>query len=206
VPLRGFGAVAALYPADLGLYVKGGIYTIHSDDTGAMVNEFFNEPQYFRHLEIGWSATAGNGVPIQARGPMDANNVSVTLWNRDADPYAGTPYAHGVAFNANYLVQPNVMVFARGGWSEGWQLDRNVSFGVGWQPFADHADLAGVAAGWAQPANPTFRSQYVYEAFYRFQLTSQVAITPDLQYIQNPALNPGTNSLWVASVRARLAF
>ena len=116
-----------------GFYAKGGIYTVYSDDTGFTVDSFFNKPQYFTHLELGWSGTAANGTPIQARGPMDANNFSVTLWNKDAEQN-GPPAAHGVAFNANYLIQDNVMVFGRGGWSEGWQLDRNLSAGVGWRP------------------------------------------------------------------------
>jgi porin len=205
VPLRGFGAVAAWFPTNLGLYVKGGIYTVYSDDTGFTADSFFNKPQYFRHLELGWSGIAANGTPIQARGPMDANNFSITLWNKDAEQY-GPPAAHGVALNANYLIQPNVMVFGRGGWSEGWQLDRNLSFGVGWRPNQEYSDLFGIGGGWAQPANSNLRDQYIFEAFYRFQLTTQLAVTPDLQWILHPTLNPNTGSMWVASLRARLAF
>jgi porin len=114
VPLRGFGAVAAWFPTDYGLYAKGGIYTVYSDDTGFTADSFFNRPEYFRHLELGWSGIAANGTPIQARGPMDANNFSVTLWDKDAEQN-GPPAAHGVAFNANYLIQPNLMLFGRGG-------------------------------------------------------------------------------------------
>ena len=205
VPLRGFGAVAALFPTDFGFYAKGGIYTVYSEDTGFTADSFFNKPQYFTHLELGWSGTAGNGTPIQARGPMDANNFSLTLWNKDAEQN-GPPAAHGVAFNANYLIQDNVMVFGRGGWSEGWQLDRNLSAGVGWRPPVQFSDLFGIGAGWAQPANPALRDQYIFEAFYRFQLTTQLAVTPDVQWILHPALNPNTGSLWVASLRARIAF
>jgi hypothetical protein len=36
--------------------------------------------------------------------------------------------------------------------------------------------------GWARPTNrPLFRSQYTLEVFYRFMLTPNFAITPDLQ-------------------------
>ena len=205
VPLRGFGAVAALFPGDFGLYVKGGVYTVYSDDTGFTADSFFNKPQYFRHLEVGWSGAAGTGVPIQARGPMDVNNFSVTLWDKDAEQN-GPPAAHGMAFNANYLIQDNVMVFGRGGWSEGWQLDRNLSAGLGWRPPNEYSDLFGVGAGWAQPANPVLRDQYIFEAFYRWQLTTQLAITPDLQWIFHPAVNPSVDSLWVASLRLRVTF
>jgi porin len=205
VPLRGFGAVAAVFPTNFGLYAKGGVYTVYSEDTGFTADSFFNKPQYFRHLELGWSGTAANGAPIQARGPMDANNFSVTLWSKDAEQN-GPPAAHGVAFNANYLIRDNVMIFGRGGWSEGWQLDRNLNFGVGWRPNQEYSDLFGIGGGWAQPANAALRDQYIFEAFYRFQITPQFAVTPDLQYILHPSLNPGTASLWVASVRARVTF
>jgi porin len=205
VPLRGFGAVAAWFPTDLGLYVKAGIYTVYSDDTGFTADSFFNKPQYFRHLELGWSGTAASGVPIQARGPMDANNFSVTLWDKD-NQENGPPSARGVAFNANYLVRDDIMVFGRGGWSEGWQLDRNLAAGVAWRPLQEYSDLLGVGGGWAQPANPILRDQYILEAFYRFQVTSQFAITPDVQWILHPALDPSTDSMWVASLRARLTF
>jgi|HubBroStandDraft_1064217.scaffolds.fasta_scaffold28793_1 porin len=205
VPLRGFGAVAAWFPTDYGLYAKGGIYTVYSDDTGFTADSFFNRPEYFRHLELGWSGIAANGTPIQARGPMDANNFSVTLWDKDAEQN-GPPAAHGVAFNANYLIQPNLMLFGRGGWSEGWQLDRNLSFGAAWRPTQEYSDMLGVGGGWAQPANPNLRDQYIFETFYRFQLTTQLAITPDVQWILHPTLNPNAGSVWVASLRMRLTF
>jgi porin len=205
VPLRGAGAVAVWFPDNFGLYVKGGIYTVYSDDTGFTLDSFFNKPQYFRHLELGWSGTAASGAPIQGRGPMDANNFSLTLWDKDAEQN-GPPAAHGAAFNANYLIQPNVMIFGRGGWSEGWQLDRNLNFGLGWRPNMEYSDLFGVGGGWAQPANTNLRDQYIFEAFYRFQLTPQLAVTPDVQWILHPSLNPNTGSLWVASLRARITF
>ena len=206
VPLRGFGAVAAIFPTNFGLYAKGGIYTVYSDDVGFTADSFFNRPQYFRHLELGWSGLAGTGTPIQARGPMDANNVSLTLWSKDANFDTGEAKSRGIAFNANYQFRPDMMAFLRGGWSEGWQLDRSLNGGWGWRPFQQYSDLFGLAAGWAEPANHNLRDQYVFEGFYRFQLTSQVAVTPDLQWILHPTLNPNTGSLWVASLRARVTF
>ena len=44
------------------------------------------------------------------------------------------------------------------------------------------------------------------ETFYRFHLTPNLAITPDLQYIKDPSLNPTVDSLWVAGLRARITF
>ena len=53
---------------------------------------------------------------------------------------------------------------------------------------------------------PFQREQVNAEAFYRFHITPNLAITPDLQYIKDPSLNPGVDDLWVASLRARITF
>ena len=66
----------------------------------------------------------------------------------------------------------------------------------------EYSDLFGIGGGWAQPANPNLRDQYIFETFYRSQLTPQFAVTPDVQWILHPTLNPNTGSIWVASLRA----
>jgi len=204
-PLRGFGAVAAWYPTETGLYVKPGVFTTHSDDTGSTVGDFFNKNENFYMLEAGWSGLARSGVPIQARGPMDSDNIHLTGWYRDPQE-GGTARAYGAAFNANYMYGDNLMWFTRAGWSSGWFIDRAVSVGIGWRPTDHFADLFGVAVGWVSPSNSTLRTQNISEIFYRYQLTSNLAITPDLQFIQRPPLSPGRSELWVLSVRARMTF
>lgn len=208
-PLRGFGAVAAVYPTDMGLYAKAGIYTPNSDDTGSTIDSFFQDGEFFTHLELGWTALARSGAPIQARGPMDPANLSLTFWHKDAQsdaPPLNAPEAKGIAFNANMPYGDNLMWFLRGGWSDGWAIDQNLTGGIGWRPSADYSDLLGVGFGWASPASDALRDQYTAEAFYRYHLTPNLAITPDVQYIQDPALNPGVDNLWVASLRMRVTF
>lgn len=208
-PLRGFGAVGAVYPTKHGFYVEGGVYTNYSSDTGFTADEFFSEPEHFYHVEAGWSALARSGVPVQARGPMDTNNFSVTLWQRDAQDFGDPnlrPGSEGIAFNANYLVLDNLMLFARGGWSEGWVIDQNFTAGFGWRPPTENSDLFGFGFGWAQPASALLREQYTWEVFYRFMLTPNLALTPDLQLITDPALDPTEDELWVFSLRSRVTF
>lgn len=205
VPLRGFGLVGALYPTDNNLYVSGGMYTPYSSDTGWTIDSFFEKNDYFYNLEVGWSGLAGTGTPIQARGPMDANNFHVTAWYRD--PLEdGSPEAYGVAFNANYTVGENTMLFARGGLSEGWLINRNIAVGFGYRPTRAPSDLFGVALGWANPTNDLLPDQFTAEAFYRFQVTPQLAVTPDVQLIVDPSLDPTEDYLWALGMRARIAF
>jgi len=50
---------------------------------------------------------------------------------------------------------------------------------------------------------PVLPNQYTAELFYRWQVSKAIAVTPDLQYIKNPALNAETDSLWVLGLRLR---
>ena len=208
-PLRGFGIVGVWFPTETGAYIQGGVFTANSDDTGLTVDNFFEDGELFYNLELGWSGLARTGTPIQARGPMDTNNVHLSFWHKDAQPDAVSifqPDAQGVAFNANFMYGDNLMWFLRGGVSDGWVTKRNVTAGFGYRPSANFSDLLGVGVGWAQPSNDALSEQLTAEAFYRFQVTPNLAITPNLQIIRDPSLNPGIDTLYVAGLRARITF
>ena len=215
-PLRGFGAAATVFPTENNLYVLGGVYSANSSDTGFTLDEVFDTGELFYQLEVGWSALARSGVPVQARGPMDSNNVHITGWYKDSQPDQSNatlqPQARGLAFNANMMVGDNLMWFLRAGASEGWVNDRSVSAGFGWRPTTEYSDLFGFGIGWVRPNTEIVtveafqREQWNVETFYRFHVTPNFAITPDLQYISNPSLNPEVDSLWVGSLRARVTF
>jgi carbohydrate-selective porin OprB len=224
VPLRGAGFVVAAYPGsgNLGnLYVKGGMFTANSSDTGWTVDDFFNRPEHFYFVEIGSSSFARRPIPIHARGPMDRNNMHVTLWYRDplkprgpGDIFRPQDEAYGIAFNVNRMVQDNMMLFLRGGLGTGGFAEINLSGGMGWRPASRTADLFGLAVGWSKPDDAQIPvplafdlpDQVTSEVFYRLALTPNLAITPVYQFIVSPSLNPGINTLSVLSFRARLAF
>jgi len=48
--------------------------------------------------------------------------------------------------------------------------------------------------------------QYTTELFWRYQLSRELAVTPSIQYIKNPALNPDEDNLWAFRLRVRLAL
>ena len=209
VPLRGFGMVGALYPTNGNLYVKAGVFTPYSDDTGWTVDDFFERNEYFYNIEVGLSSLARSGVPIQARGPMDSDNIHLSFWYRDPLD-DGSPEAYGVAFNANYTVKENLLLFLRGGWSEGNPISRNIAVGFGYRPVSAPSDLFGAAFGWMSPDEDflpiDLRDQYTGEIFYRFQVTPHFALTPDVQLILDPTLNPFEDSIWNWGLRARVTF
>jgi len=94
----------------------------------------------------------------------------------------------------------------RGGTSDGWVIDENLTAGFGWRPSAESSDLFGFGVGWAKPANELLRQQYTWEMFYRFMLTPNLALTPDIQLITDPALDPTEDKLWAFSLRSRVTF
>jgi len=101
--------------------------------------------------------------------------------------------------------------FLRSGYADdgGSPLQKSVSVGFLYQP-ESAGDQLGVGLNWGQPNETTFGSglddQITTEAFYRLQVTPQFALTPNVEYINDPAVNPETSSLWVVGLRARLAL
>jgi porin len=59
--------------------------------------------------------------------------------------------------------------------------------------------IIGVGFNWGKPNPISFADaddQYTTELFWRYQLTRELALTPSIQYIKDPALNPTESDLW----------
>jgi porin len=67
-------------------------------------------------------------------------------------------------------------------------------------------DLVGLGLNWGDPSNDALRDQYSTELFYRFQFSQNFAITPSVQLLIDPALNPTEDKIWIIGVRARLSL
>jgi porin len=99
------------------------------------------------------------------------------------------------------------MPFLRAGYSDdgGALLEASVSGGFGYY-FKESQDLIGFGLNWGRPPDGNQDGQYTAELFYRVQLGQNLAITPDVQLLIDPALNPDEDLLWIFGLRARLAF
>ena len=105
------------------------------------------------------------------------------------------------------------MPFIRGGWSDdaGTLLSKSVSIGLGYQPEPGPGrDVIGLGLNWGEPNKDSFGpgldDQFTGELFYRFNLGKHLALTPSVQLIANPALNPDDDVISVFGLRGRLAF
>jgi len=96
--------------------------------------------------------------------------------------------------------------FVRGGYTKdrGSLLEKSLSVGVGYQPVPMRG-VIGAGFNWGDP-NGGGTSQYTTELFWRYQLTKEIALTPSLQYIHNPALDPTEDRLFAAGLRFRVVL
>ena len=115
--------------------------------------------------------------------------------------------SEGVAIGANWTFDETWMPFLKAGWSDGTAPPYNDTVTVGMMyHIARRSDLWGVGINWGSPADDTLDDQVTGEVFYRLQFAENVAITPSVQLLVDPALNPGESELWIAGFRARLTF
>ncbi len=70
----------------------------------------------------------------------------------------------------------------------------------------ENNDVTAFGISFGKPADGTLRDQFTSEWYYRFQLTQFLAITPDIQLIADPALDPSEDVLALFGIRLRAAF
>ncbi len=185
-------------------YLIGGIADTNGDPSSPFqgFENFFSDHEYFTSIELGYTSSHERII---------FDNYHVTLWHKDKQAEAGIPSGWGVAFSASRYLNDKLMPFLRGGYTEdaGSLLQKSLSAGLGYQ--TDALDgLFGVGLNWGEPNETTFApglaDQYALEVFYRVPLGRYVAVTADVQYIQDPAINPDEDSIWMIGLRGRLAF
>jgi len=186
------------------IFLIGGLVDRNADPTTPFdgFDTFFNDHEYFTSLEIGWT-------PSQDRIYFD--NTHLTFWHADERTKAGEPKDWGFNISFTRYLDGKWLPFVRAGYAEdgGSIMQKSISAGFGYQPVPG-GDLLGFGLNWGQPNENTFgpglRDQYTAEVFYRWQLAPQLAITPDVQLIIDPALDPSENTIWIFGLRARLAL
>lgn len=202
-------------------YVIGGIADAKgkSDDIFDGFNTAFGgDAAYFKTLEIGWTAS---------QEQIYTDNLHLTFWHMDAGSrhslsstvlddgtVIGGESGQGVNFSWSQFVTPQIMPFVRGGISEGdvALYDRSLSVGMGYFGLGKPTNNLGFAINWSKTNEDTLQTflnagekQVAAELYYNMQFGDHVQITPDIQYIKDPAFS-SESSAWVFGVRARVFF
>ncbi len=158
--------------------------------------DVFSDGNLFKSLELGYTSGFDR---------IYFDNVHLTLWHADAAEDGSRAEDYGAAFSAAWFVDNKWMPFFRAGASKGTAAlyDRSVSAGLGY--YCRNTDLAGLGLNWAE-ARGIDGDQFTLEAFYRFSISPGLQITPSLQYISNPLLNPTQDSITLFGLRTRIVF
>ena len=197
------GAMVGLWFTD-SFYGMASITDANADPTDPFegFNSFFNDFETFKSLEVGWTPS---------RDEFWLNNVHVTFWHVDERTEAAVPDGWGLNVSASTWIDDQWLPFVRAGWSDdgGSLLEASVSAGFGYQRERG-GDVIGVGLNWGRPNSTTFAAdlddQYTAEVYYRWRFTQRVEVTPSIQVLGNPALNPDENVIGVFGVRARVVF
>jgi porin len=208
LPDQGFGAYGGAALSD-NFYLVAGLMDARAnpEKPGDSLDDFFNKNEYFKHVEIGYTTSFDRRY---------FDNIHLLYWESDeqSDDNGGVAEAKGSGwvFSAVHFLEDKYMPFLRYGDSDGGGgalNERVLSLGLGIYD-QDSGDLFGVGLSKSTPSELTIASglddQLTAEVFYRFMLSQHFAVTPDLQYIKDPALNPEHDSIWIAGVRARLTL
>ncbi len=158
--------------------------------------DVFSDGNLFKSLELGYTSGFDR---------IYFDNVHLTLWHADGAEDGSRAEDYGAAFSAAWFVDNKWMPFFRAGASKGTAAlyDRSVSAGLGY--YGRNTDLAGLGLNWAE-ARGIDGDQFTLEAFYRFSISPGLQITPSLQFISNPLLNPAQNSITLFGLRTRIVF
>ena len=203
-PGQGLGAAVrgSLTP---NLYVLAGFANANGDPTqpGDDFDTFFNDGEFFKHIELGW---------ITSWEQRQQDNIHMTFWQTAERSDAGVPNGWGMAVSASHLFADRWLPFVRAGWSDGGggvPLETAVAVGVGYY-LREKSDLLALGFNWGRPSSDTYgsglRDEYTLEMLYRLHLLKRFSVTPDVQVLIHPALNPNSDVVAVFGLRARLVF
>jgi len=197
IPSQGLGG-AVLWQLDENWGLLAGFADANGDpsDPFDSAKNLFDEHELFKHIAIGWAPDWGDRYD---------QTVQLTFWQVDERAQASVDSGHGAAFLTSAR-SGNWRPFIRVGYAvdAGVLNDRAISIGTGYDARGG-ADLAGLAVGWAR-APDSARDQYTLEAFYRYDVTDFLQVTPEIQYVLDPAFDPDSNSILVLGLRLRISF
>jgi porin len=203
LPTTGLGALGAVVKGFVtdNIWIGGQIH-----DANAANGEFdfdtFGEGEFIKAVEVGYTPS------LAQRG---THRVQFTYWEKDARALAGTSSGSGWSLSGAWQLNEKMFPFLRLGHSDGGggvAAEDSISAGVQYT-FA-HDEIFSIGAGWAKPSSVTFGpgldNETVFESSYKFQLSKNFSLTPDVQIVFNPADNPTESSVWVFGLRTILTL
>ena len=203
LPTTGIGAIGGVVKG----FVTDSIWLgAQMHDANAASGDFdfdtVQEGEWIKAVEVGYTPSFGQ---------RKSNLVQFTYWEKDARVLAGTSKGSGWAVSATYQLSGKYFPFVRLGHSDGGggvAAEDAISAGVEITQSFDQVWTVG--AGWARPSRETFGTgldnETVLETSYKFQISKNFSLTPDVQVVFNPANDPAKSSVWVVGLRVILTM
>ncbi len=141
---------------------------------------------------------------------------------------------YGFSLSAEQAITADLGIWGRAGWNDGhtesWaftEVDRSASLGISlkgskWGRPDDVLGFAGAVSGLSQDhrdylANGglgfiigdgqlNYAPEEIVETYYLIKVTEHISVTPDMQFIDNPAYNSDRGPVFVAGVRVHAEF
>ena len=171
-------------------------------------NEFLNFGDYFQDGKF-WKSVEVGFVPSFEERYF--KKISITYWQSDRytnSKGVAVESGEGIAVSAHWFFKERFIPFARFGISNGkgenafYTADIQIGHGYRFRNY----DMLGLSLSWNQPNIPEAKDQYTSELFYRLNVTAHLELTPSIQFILNPTLNPDATSLFYFGARGRVTF
>lgn len=184
------------------VYALAGITDANGDPTDPLgiFESFFGTGEHFYHIELGW---------IESSEQSYTDNIHFTFWHVAEKKELGIPDGSGLSFSFCRTIGDHWIPFFRAGYADdgGALLERSVEVGLGYY-FPSSTDQLAIGLEWGKPSESTFgenlRDQVTMELYYRLRLLKVLSVSPDVQFLINPALNPDKDFIAVFGIRGRL--
>ncbi|NOC85189.1 carbohydrate porin [Ruegeria sp. HKCCD6428] len=193
-PNQGLGIAGGVKLSE-NLYAVASVSDANADPSDPNF-DVFSDGNLFKSLELGYTSGFDR---------IYFDNIHLTLWHADAADDGSRAEDYGAAFSAAWFVDNKWMPFFRAGASKGTAAlyERSISAGLGY--YGRNTDLAGLGLNWAE-ARGIDGDQFTLEAFYRFSISPGLQITPSVQFISDPLLNPDQDRITLFGLRTRIVF
>lgn len=214
LPERGLGGFVMFRPTP-DIYFRFGVHDANADAEAAGFDTFFGDGELFKIAEFG----VDPGLMPRQPGAPPSGDVHVTFWHQDEREEAAVDEGWGVVVSASQRIG-RFLPFLRYGYSDSRSngpmfdelaptalLKQMVNGGLAIDNiFGQSNDRIGIGLTWAEPADRSLRDQKALDVFYRIQTTPEIAITPTLQVVFDPARNPMEDTVTVGGLRTRFTF
>jgi porin len=169
-----------------------------SMDTAVLPWKTLDNDSWYQLLELGLSPD----IPV-----LGAGNYRITPWHNHL--FGADGWGVGLNFDQE-LGRKDLVAFFRFGYGDEdvTPVELFASGGIGFEePFGRKDDLVAVGVAWSNPSSGEgFRSETLLEIFYRVHFWGSISLTPDLQFVFDPADNPGDDLVVIPGVRLQMKF